>query len=92
MGPIINGIVIGAITTSMTSIQLEEDPKIYGARVAALHNSFEYNLGVRRNAKLNDTGTCIIVVYLLYTVNSLISGHSKKRTPLISGQIYISRS
>ena len=56
MGPIINGIVIGAITTSMTSIQLEEDPKIYGARVAAIHNSFEYNLGVRRNAKLNETG------------------------------------
>merc|ERR1712113_563596 len=56
MGPIINGIVIGAITTSLTSINLEGDPKIYGSKVAALQNSFEYNLGVRRNAKMNETG------------------------------------
>lgn len=34
MGPIINGIVVGAITTSLTSINLESDPKIYGTRVS----------------------------------------------------------
>ena len=33
MGPIINGIVIGAITTSMTTIQLEVDPSLYGTKV-----------------------------------------------------------
>lgn len=56
MGPIINGIVIGAITTSLTTINLESDPKIYGSVVGALAGSFEYNLGVRRNAKMNTTG------------------------------------
>jgi len=65
MGPIINGIVIGAITTSMTSINLESDPKIYGARVAAIHNTFEYNLGVRRNAKMNETGNCLFIIYTI---------------------------
>ena len=70
MGPIINGIVIGAITTSMTSINLEGDPKIYGTRVAAIHNTFEYNLGVRRNAKMNETGKYLSFISLFNLINT----------------------
>ena len=36
MGPIINGVVIGAITTSLTTISLEEDPIIYSTKVNLL--------------------------------------------------------
>ncbi|XP_065667336.1 uncharacterized protein LOC100199991 isoform X3 [Hydra vulgaris] len=49
-GPITNAIVIGAISTTLTSVKLGSDPILYGTKVGALSNSCEYNLGVRRNA------------------------------------------
>ena len=37
LGPIINGIVIGTITTSLTTIKLQTDPTLYGSTVSALY-------------------------------------------------------
>nr|XP_012563445.1 unnamed protein product [Hydra vulgaris] len=51
-GPIINAIVIGAISTNLTSVKFAADPILYGSEIGALSNSCEYELGVRRNAKM----------------------------------------
>ncbi|XP_065667348.1 uncharacterized protein LOC101238206 isoform X3 [Hydra vulgaris] len=71
-GPITNAIVIGAITTSLTSVKLSSDPILYGSKIGAIYNTCEYALGVRRNAKMDTTG------YLFKNIESLLNALESK--------------
>eukprot|EP00794_Sanderia_malayensis_P004812 gene4812-5442_t len=52
IGPIMNSMVIGVITTAMTSIHVKKNIMLYGTSVAVKVNSSEYYLAIRRNAEL----------------------------------------
>ncbi|KAL9958573.1 hypothetical protein ACROYT_G035603 [Oculina patagonica] len=53
-GLVIFGIVNGYMATSITSVTLETDYKIYGAKVAAIEGTPEYRMGVRKNARMDN--------------------------------------
>ncbi|XP_028403035.1 uncharacterized protein LOC114525803 isoform X3 [Dendronephthya gigantea] len=50
MGLVIISIVTGGIVTSITSVLVVQEDKIYGAKVGAIVNSAEYSKAVRQNA------------------------------------------
>ncbi|XP_028403037.1 uncharacterized protein LOC114525804 isoform X2 [Dendronephthya gigantea] len=50
MGLVIISIVTGGIVTSITSVLVIQEDKIYGAQVGAIVNSAEYSKAVRQNA------------------------------------------
>ncbi|XP_028417432.1 uncharacterized protein LOC114541817 [Dendronephthya gigantea] len=50
MGLVIISIVTGGIVTSITSVLVVQEDKIYGAQVGAIVNSAEYSKAVRQNA------------------------------------------
>eukprot|EP00795_Rhopilema_esculentum_P012024 gene12024-2609_t len=52
-GLVLSGILLGALTSSVTSLTLPPEVQLYGTNCAAVNNSFEYNLGVRRNSNVN---------------------------------------
>ncbi|XP_078344750.1 uncharacterized protein LOC144630294 [Oculina patagonica] len=52
-GLVIFGIVNGYMATSITSVTLETDYKIYGAKVAAIAGTPEYRMGIRKNARMD---------------------------------------
>ncbi|XP_048577863.1 uncharacterized protein LOC5514077 isoform X2 [Nematostella vectensis] len=54
-GVVLMGILVGSIATNLSSISMNQASTIYGLRVAAIKNSFEYRFGVRRNA-ITDVG------------------------------------
>ncbi|XP_057314364.1 uncharacterized protein LOC130655615 [Hydractinia symbiolongicarpus] len=45
----------GAVSSGMSVSSLEKSYKLYGAKVAAIKNSFEYRTAILRNAILDDT-------------------------------------
>ncbi|XP_022790756.1 uncharacterized protein LOC111330199 [Stylophora pistillata] len=53
-GLIIFGIVTSVMTTAITTVTMETDYKLYGAKVAAIDGSPEYRMGVRKNARLDE--------------------------------------
>jgi len=52
-GLVLSGILLGSLTSSVTSLTLPPEVKLYGTKSAAINSSFEYNLGVRRNSIVN---------------------------------------
>ncbi|XP_073231214.1 uncharacterized protein [Porites lutea] len=46
-------VLLGNLTTSLTTDIVFSDIKLYGSKVAAIHNSSEFRLGLRKNAKMN---------------------------------------
>ncbi|XP_073230062.1 uncharacterized protein [Porites lutea] len=52
-GLVLFSLVNGILATSITSIALETDHKIYGAKVAAIAETPEYRMGVRKNARMD---------------------------------------
>ncbi|XP_031565189.1 uncharacterized protein LOC116300451 [Actinia tenebrosa] len=52
-GIVIISMLTGSIATDLTSETVEQDIMLYGAKVAAIHNSSEYRLGILKNAKVN---------------------------------------
>jgi len=53
-GLVLNSIIIGYITTSLTSIDLPGDITLYNTKTAALNKSYESRYAVRRNAKVSN--------------------------------------
>jgi len=53
-GLVLNGIIIGFITTALTSIDVPDDVSLYNTKTAALNKSYESRYAVRRNAKISD--------------------------------------
>ncbi|XP_078344306.1 uncharacterized protein LOC144629929 [Oculina patagonica] len=46
-------VLLGSLTSSLTTGIVFGDTKLYGTKVAAVHNSSEFRLGLRKNAKMN---------------------------------------
>ncbi|XP_065055863.1 uncharacterized protein LOC135684291 isoform X3 [Rhopilema esculentum] len=59
VGPVLNGMVVGIITTGLTTSLVGYDTNLNGKTVATVANSSQYNFAVRRNAKVFD-GDCYI--------------------------------
>ncbi|XP_048582741.1 uncharacterized protein LOC5513116 isoform X3 [Nematostella vectensis] len=49
-GVVIIGILVGSIATSLSSITIKQASSLYGHRVAAIKNSYEYRFGLRMQA------------------------------------------
>lgn len=52
-GLVIFGLVNSFMATSLTSVTLDTDYKLYGAKVAAIKDSPEYRMGIRKNARMD---------------------------------------
>ncbi|XP_022793852.1 uncharacterized protein LOC111332704 [Stylophora pistillata] len=52
-GLVIISLTMAMIAAALTSITLKSEIKLYGSKVAAEFNSPEYNVGMRRNAKID---------------------------------------
>ena len=49
---------------------------LFFQKVAAIEDSFEYRLGIRRNAKMNTTGKfCAVFVFLIFQFFSIVKVH-----------------
>ena len=60
VGLVIISTFIATITITLTASSLSK-VKLYGTRVGALHNSEDYHLGVKRNAKVKCKSNFIII-------------------------------
>ncbi|KAL9958730.1 hypothetical protein ACROYT_G035784 [Oculina patagonica] len=54
MGLVIIGILNGSITTAITSFTVNYDFSVYGQKVAAVHQSPEFRIGLRKNANMDN--------------------------------------
>jgi len=54
VGLVIMAVMTGALTTALTTITSVSGTSIYGSKIGAIQGSPEYNLGVRRNALMNE--------------------------------------
>eukprot|EP00795_Rhopilema_esculentum_P001278 gene1278-15663_t len=50
---ILNGILIGSLTSSVTTMTLPSPLMLYGTKTSAVTNSSEYSLAIRRNCKID---------------------------------------
>nr|XP_058971065.1 uncharacterized protein LOC131797458 [Pocillopora verrucosa] len=53
VGLVTQSLFVATVTTSLVSKSLDTDYKLYGNKVAAIQDSFEYRFGLRRNAQVN---------------------------------------
>jgi len=80
IGLVLNGIVIGFITTAVTSIDTPTDISLYNTKTAALNKSFEYGYAVRRNAKFSD--------HQYTTIDEMLIDLEKKKVDAVLVDIY----
>ncbi|RMX44219.1 hypothetical protein pdam_00005270 [Pocillopora damicornis] len=53
IGLVTTAVLIGCLTSSLTTDIVFTDVRLFGAKIAAVHNSSEFRLGLKKNAKMN---------------------------------------
>eukprot|EP00111_Clytia_hemisphaerica_P023085 TCONS_00067910-protein len=51
IGIIMNSLIVGSLVTTLMSLNIQNDVKLYGTKVAVMKDSIEENTAVRRNAE-----------------------------------------
>uniref|UniRef100_A0A7M5UJ08 Fibronectin type-III domain-containing protein n=1 Tax=Clytia hemisphaerica TaxID=252671 RepID=A0A7M5UJ08_9CNID len=51
IGIIMNSLIVGSLVTTLMSLNIQKDVKLYGTKVAVMKDSIEENTAVRRNAE-----------------------------------------